>query len=159
MDSKIDRKNSCYWIAPLAADTHSLTSVIQLQVRPVGTIVYRVQGWVLQLCDSDPVPEHGVPPQASLMRMECERCWVPVPHVLEHDDQGVQLFHWQFWRQHWVLHVCVSLSLPPHGVPPFRAGTSIVLLRSWVPPPQATEHVAQPLHWDHTQSTVNILWT
>ena len=113
--------------------------------------------WVLQFWDSDPVPEHGVPPQAAFMRMDCERCWVPPPHVLEHDVQEVQAFHWQFWGQHWVLHVCVSLSLPPHGVPPFSDGTSIVLLRSWVPPPQVTEHVAHPLHWDHAQSTVNIV--
>ena len=51
------------------------------------------QAWVLQFCDSDPVPEHGVPPQASLMRMERERCWVPPPHVLEHAVQDDQAFH------------------------------------------------------------------
>ena len=57
-----------------------------------------------------------------------------------------------------MLHTCVTVSFPAHSVPPFWAGTAIVLFRSTVPPPQVTEQPEDSLHSDHSQLTANVLW-
>ena len=56
-----------------------------------------------------------------------------------------------------MLHSCVSVLIPGHSVPPFWAGTAIVLFRCSFPPPQVTEQLVHSLHSDHSQLTEMVL--
>ena len=63
--------------------------------------------------------------------------------LLIHDIPGQQL----------ELHVWASMSLPTQSAPLLRAGCWIVLLLSWVPPPQVAVQVSHALHEPQTQLT------
>ena len=107
-----------------------------------------IHGRILRALDDVDNPTQAAPPLlgGGLLHSLC-RCWIPVPHVLEHVRKSDQSLHPPSTAHGWILQVLDSLDGPAQCAPPcVGVGLLHSLYRECTPVPHVLEHV----NWLHS---------